>query len=80
MSHTDHFSKLCIILFFKELIQTQLSADTATAIDPLLSDRGGSLCVLFVKLIHLYNYGVTYIQLTYFILSNILSNTILSLS
>ena len=71
MSLTDHFSTLFPIYFFKNVIQNWILAATATVVSTVVGNTRKSLCVLFVASIHSWNYGVTYIQLTYFILSNI---------
>ena len=59
MIHTEHLSTLFIILFIKDLSKNRLSTGTATVVDPVVSNKGGSLCVLFVTLIHSYYYSVT---------------------
>ena len=76
MSCIDHLSTLFLIYFFKHTIWNQLSTSIATVVDPVISDKGPLLLVLFFSLTHWYYYVVIYFQLAYFILSKICSNTI----
>ena len=70
------FSTLFLIYLFKHIFWHQLFPATATVVTPVGSDNGQSFLVLFLVLMHSYNYGAAYIKLTFFILSIFCSNKI----
>ena len=62
--------------FSNTWFENQINADTATIIAPVISENRQSYFVLFVALIHSYNYGVTYFWLTYYIISIFLEHNL----
>ena len=62
--------------FFKHLIWNRLSAAISTIVAIVVIYKGKSSLVLSIAFIHWCNYLVIYILSTYFILSNVLLNTV----
>ena len=75
MGHTEHLSTLFFV-FFKHLVQNQLSVANAKVVDPYVSGKGGSFFVFFDTFIKLHGYVVIYFWFTYSILSIVFLNAI----